>query len=71
MDYKEFIRQCYLKSTPSVDLNNVTKENPIDCYKHQLKISDYNNLIEKFCKTTEEETTCNMWTLQSGPQLIE
>ena len=40
MDYKEFIRQCYLKSTPSIDLNNVTKENPIDCYKHQLKISD-------------------------------
>ena len=41
ISFEEFKRQCYLKSTPSIDLDEVTKENPIDCCKHTLKMSDY------------------------------
>ena len=32
----DFIRECYLRSTPSVDLDEVTSDNPIDCCKHKL-----------------------------------
>ena len=71
MNFGAFIRECYLKSTPSVDLDEVTKENPIDCCKYTLKMSDYNDILKEYCKTDNEEFACNIWMLQSGPQLKE
>lgn len=71
MNFGVFIRECYLKSTPSVDLYEVTKDNPVDCCKHTLKMSDYNDILKEYCKTNDEEYACNMWMLQSGPQLKE
>ena len=38
-DFGGFVRECYLRSEPSVDLNNVTSDNPVNCSKHRLSIS--------------------------------
>lgn len=69
--FGEFIRQCYLKSTPSVDLNDVTKDNPVDCCKHILNMSDYDEILKEFCENKDDEYACNIWMLQSGPKLKE
>ena len=76
-NFGEFIRECYLRSNPSVDLNNVTSDNPIDCAKHRLSVEDYNKILQEFGIEDEQGNIinhdrlvgCNMWTLQSGPQL--
>ena len=69
--FGEFIRQCYLKSTPSVDLNEVSKDNPVDCCKHILNMSDYDEIQKEFCENDNDIVACNMWMLQSGPQLFD
>ena len=74
-----FMRECYLRSTPSVDLDEVTSENPIDCCKHRLSQSDYEKILQEFGITNEHGETlehdrlvgCNMWMLGSGPSLYK
>ena len=76
-DMYEFVRDCYLRSTPSVDLNEVTKENPIDCCKHRLSVENYHAICVDYKLEDEDGKTldhdrlcgCNMWLLQSGPLL--
>ena len=72
MEFGEFIRECYLRSTPSVDLNDVTEENPVDCREHKLLLSEYEKILAEFKVEagTELYCGCNMWMLQSGPQLV-
>ena len=47
-DMSGFIREYYLRSTPSVDLDNVTSENPVNCSEHKLSTDDYHAI----CVTT-------------------
>lgn len=69
--------ECYLRSVPSVDLNNVTSENLIDCCNHRLSESEYNRILQEFGVTDEYGNTlqhdimaaCGMWMLQSGPSI--
>jgi len=73
----DFMRECYLRSTPSVDLDEVTSENPVNCSDHRLAVSEYNKILREFGVTDEHDQAisrdrmlaCNMWCLQSGPQL--
>lgn len=64
-----FIREVYLRSTPSVDLDLVTEQ--VDCTKHTLKMSVYDELLAEFCENSDERFACNMFMVQSGPQLVE
>lgn len=76
-NYGEFIRQCYLRSTPSVDLNNVTSDNPVNCSKHRLSCEEYNTILREYGIIDEQGNTinqerivtCNMFMLHSGPSL--
>lgn len=75
-DFNEFVRACYLNSEPSVDLT--ATEEPVDCCEHTLTLSAYKKLVEELktalCgKVNEQDVNlaCNMWVLQSGPQLVE
>ena len=76
-DFNGFVRECYLRSTPSVDLDEVTSDNPVDCCKHRLSEQDYEAILREYGVTDEKGNTlnhdyilaCNMWMLQSGPQL--
>ena len=75
----DFMRECYLRSTPSVDLDEVTSENPIDCCKHRLSEQEYERILQEFGVTDADGSTidhdrlmaCNMWTLGSGPSLYK
>lgn len=79
-DFDGFIRECYLRSEPSVDLNNVTSENPVNCSEHRLSCEEYDAILREYGVTDSDGKKtkqygehilmgCNMWMLQSGPQL--
>jgi len=64
-----FVREVYLRSTPSVDLEIV--EEQVDCTKHTIPMSVYDQLLDEYCETKEERMSANMFMLMSGPQLVE
>jgi hypothetical protein len=64
-----FVREVYLRSIPSVDLDLVTEK--VDCCKHTIPMSVYDQLLNEFCENDEERMSANMFMLMSGPQLVE
>lgn len=66
-----FVREVYLRSTPSVDLDLIPEGERVDCTKHTLKTSVYDQLLAEYCENKDERFACNMFMLQSGPQLVE
>lgn len=64
-----FVREIYLRSTPSVDLELVTEQ--VDCCKHTIPMSVYDQLLAEYCENEEEKMSANMFMLMSGPQLIQ
>jgi len=71
------MRECYLRSEPSVDLDEVTSEHPIDCCAHKLSTIEYDNILREFGVIDEHGEAidherlgaCNMWELGMGPSL--
>jgi hypothetical protein len=76
-----FMREVYLRSNPSVDIEKVTAEHSIDCTKHKLPMSVYKTILREFGIFDENNKTvlhkesllvgCNMWMLNKGPQLVD
>lgn len=66
-----FVREVYLRSTPSVDLDLLAEGEQVDCTKHTIKCSEYDKLLAEFCENSDEKFACNMFMLHSGPQLVE
>lgn len=64
-----FVREVYLRSVPSVDLETVVGK--VDCCKHTIKMSVYDAILAEFCENSDERFAANMFMLQSGPQLVE
>jgi len=64
-----FVREVYLRSVPSVDLELVTEQ--VDCCKHTILMSVYDQLLDEYCENDEERMSANMFMLMSGPQLVE
>lgn len=64
-----FVREVYLRSTPSVDLEVITEQ--VDCTKHTIPMSVYGQLLEEFCENDNDRMSANMFMLMSGPQLVE
>ena len=55
-DFGGFVRECYLRSEPSVDLNNVTSGNPVNCSKHRLSTDEYKRILVEYGVTDVNET---------------
>ena len=66
-----FVREVYLRSTPSVDLDLVTEEKSVDCTKHTILMSVYDKLLDEYCESSDERMQANMFMLMSGPQLVQ
>ena len=64
-----FVREVYLRSTPSVDLELVTEK--VDCCKHTIPMSVYDELLAEYCENADERFAANMFMLRSGPQLVD
>ena len=64
-----FIREVYLRSTPSVDLELVTEK--VDCTKHTIPVGVYDQLLAEYCENDDERFAANMFMLRSGPQLVD
>ena len=73
MEFGKFVREVYLRSVPSVDLDKVTGKKKVNCSDHKLTVSEYNNILKEFDvkDDSNEILACNMFMLQSGPQLID
>lgn len=66
-----FLREVYLKATPSIDLELVPEGERVDCCKHTILMSVYDAILDEFCENAEERMQCNMFMLNYGPQLVE
>ena len=66
-----FVRELYLRATPSVDLDLLAEGEKVDCTKHTMSCSDYDALLKEYCENEDERFAANMFMLNSGPQLIE
>lgn len=64
-----FVREVYLRSTPSVDLELI--EGQVDCTKHTIPTSVYDAIVKEYCETEDERFAAGMFMVMSGPQLIE
>ncbi len=72
INFHDFARECYLRSVPSIDLDEVSPENPIDCRDYKLKESEYNRILSEFGieSGTDLMVACGIWLVQSGPSII-
>ena len=66
-----FVREVYLRSTPSVDLDLVTEQESVDCTKHTIPMSVYGSICEEYCESEDDKFNATMFMLMSGPQLID
>ena len=66
-----FVREIYLRSVPSVDLNLVPDGEKVDCCKHTILMSVYDKVLKEFCESDSDRFSATMFMLQSGPQLVE
>lgn len=64
-----FVREIYLRSTPSVDLDLVTEQ--VDCCQHTIPMSVYDELVAEYCESDDDKMSANMFMLMSGPQLVQ
>ena len=64
-----FVREIYLRSTPSIDLDLVTEQ--VDCCQHTIPMSVYDELVAEYCESDEDKVSANMFMLMSGPQLVQ
>ncbi len=76
-----FLREAYLRPNPSVDLEKVTSEHPVNCGEHTLSMSEYNAILHEYGVVDENGRpipemkqlygSCNMLMLDRGPQLVD
>ena len=66
-----FIREVYLRSEPSVDLDQVPDGEQVDCTEHTIKVSVYDKLLDEFCESDKDRSSAAMFMIMSGPQLVE
>ena len=70
--YRAVKRECYLRSTPSVDLDLVTEDNPINCINHRLEYDELERIYSEYGVNEDLRLleACNMWLLFSGPSIV-
>ena len=73
MNFKGFVREVYLRSTPSVDLDNLSAGQQVNCSDHKLQLTEYNKILEEYevKEDSDEMMACGMFMLQSGPLIID
>lgn len=77
----EFMRQVYLHSNPSVDLNDVPSEHPINGEDYTIKQSEFDAILHQMGVTDENGNAvdpnsdllmaCFMWAVNKGPVIID
>lgn len=64
------VRELYLRSTPSVDLDLLNEGEQVNCCDHTIPMSVYDEVLNEYCENDMERTSVNMWMVMSGPQLV-
>ena len=74
-----FVREVFLRSNPSVDLNEVSVEHPIKPGDYAIKKSEYDAILRKYGVIDENgiatDPDLNMavgfWLLNQGPNIVK
>lgn len=79
-DAGEFIREVYLRAVPSVDLNEVSEENPVDCNGCAILESEWLRLLNDFDLNDRKDGRDGrradvrggvfFWMVNSGPKIM-
>lgn len=71
MTFGDFVRECYLQSTPSIDLKEVKEGEFVKSWEHKLAASVYEKLVTEFAGDDKDKIiACALWCLNSGPSLV-
>ena len=73
-----FVREVFLRSNPSVDLNDITDKNPIRPGDYTIKESELNIILRKYGVIDENGIVLNrdlnmavcFWLLNQGPLIV-
>lgn len=73
-----FVREVFLRSNPSVDLNDITDKNPIRPGDYAIKESELNTILCKYGVIDENGNVLNsdinlavcFWLLNQGPYIV-
>ena len=64
---KEFVREVFLASEPSVDVEKAEK---VNCTEHKLSSAKWEELLNEFCGDNNDlQFQCSMWCLIQGPSI--
>jgi hypothetical protein len=66
-----FIREIYLRSTPSVDLDLLPEGERINPSDHTLPMRVYDRILNEHIEGDEDRLAATFFMLDKGPQLIE
>lgn len=76
----DFIREVYLRAVPSVDLNEVSWENPVDCNSCTILESVWLRLLNEFDLNDRKDGRderrkdvrydVHFWMMNSGPKIV-
>ena len=73
-----FVREVFLRSNPSVDLDEISDEHPIRPGDYAIKDSELNTILRKYGVIDENDNVLNsdlylavcFWLLNSGPYIM-
>lgn len=70
-DLREFVRECYLRSNPPIDLDEVPEGQQVAPWDHKLDFGVYCALVEEYSEgDANVKGDMNLWCLNQGPTII-
>jgi len=76
----DFVREVYLRAVPSVDPNEVSRENPVDCNSCTILESEWQRLLNEFDLNDRKDGRderrkdvrydVHFWMMNSGPKIV-
>lgn len=67
----DIVREIYLRSTPSLDLDLVPKGVEVDCDEYSISTSEYEKILAEYCENDDERTATHVFMLRQGPRVLE
>lgn len=64
------VREIYLRSVPSVDINTLGEGEQVAPWEHKLRESDFERIKDEYCETKDDRMQIGWWMLNSGPSII-
>jgi hypothetical protein len=67
----DIVREIFLRSTPSLDIDLVPEGVEVDCDEYSISVSEYEKILAEYCESKDERTATHIFMLRQGPRLLE